>query len=267
MDNKNLRFVLKHYKSGALDTRKALAAFHRHIDPEESRWRKLPSYWRGWGRLAAVVLVLLLVGAGWLWTNRSITISSGDQQQVCLLEDGTRITLAPHATLSYHARDCRKVHFSGKAYFEVHHDTVRPFDVSGELGHVRVLGTKFMVSESATASRVFVTSGRVLFTAVDEPTGIYLTRGQAAILKAKAHHPSPISSPDPNVAAWATHEFHFDHTPLPQVLRTLSTYYGLTFTANDTTRQLTGDFDARDRETVVSIIEQTLNINIKQQTK
>lgn len=59
--------------------------------------------------------------------------------------------------------------------------------------------------------------------------------------------------------------FHFDDTPLPQVLSELGSYYGVTLTASDTTRHLTGDFEADDLDLLLDMIEQTLHVEIERQ--
>ncbi len=56
--------------------------------------------------------------------------------------------------------------------------------------------------------------------------------------------------------------FHFDDTPINVVLSQLSQHYGVTLTASDTTRHLSGDFEADDLEMLLSMIEQTLGIEI-----
>lgn len=59
--------------------------------------------------------------------------------------------------------------------------------------------------------------------------------------------------------------FHFDDTPLPQVLSELGSYYGVTLTVSDTTRHLTGDFEADDLDLLLDMIEQTLHVEIERQ--
>ena len=59
--------------------------------------------------------------------------------------------------------------------------------------------------------------------------------------------------------------FHFDDTPLPQVLSELGGYYGVTLTASDTAHHLTGDFEADDLDLLLDMIEQTLHVEIERQ--
>lgn len=57
--------------------------------------------------------------------------------------------------------------------------------------------------------------------------------------------------------------FHFDDTPINEVLSELNKAYGTNLQTNDTTKHLTGDFEAESPELLVSIIEQTLGIKIE----
>lgn len=151
---------------------------------------------------------------------------------------------------------------TGKAYFEVTHDERHPFSIDGERSHVQVLGTKFQVDESGAVSSVYVTSGKVLFTARGARDGVFLTKGQQAVLASGAKCPV-MQQPRPEQVVWATHEFHFDDTPLTEVLRQLSAVYGKTFTASAIGKRLSGDFDATDEVQVITVIEQTLGVDIE----
>lgn len=61
--------------------------------------------------------------------------------------------------------------------------------------------------------------------------------------------------------------FHFDDTPINDVLSELDEAYGTSLQASDTTKHLTGDFEAESPELLISIIEQTLGIEIMRNEK
>lgn len=144
------------------------------------------------------------------------------------------------------------------------HDERHPFDVKGERGHVRVLGTQFMVDEQKReAVDVMVTSGKVFFSARDAREGVVLVKGKQARLAVGAKKPEMMTSYDVNDVAWATHQLHFDHTPLPEVLRRLSECHGGTaLDASDKNKSLTGDFTTDSLSQTIEIIEQTLDVKI-----
>lgn len=260
-DKNEYDFVLHYFATGRLNTVKTL----RQVKARAGVATAVPIWKRTqWAAVAASVLVLLAFGAYMLLMPATVTLQTADAQRVFTLPDSTRVTLAPHSTLSYKENDCRNVEMSGKIYYQVRHDAARPFDVQGEKSHVRVLGTQFEVDESSAAatSSVFVTSGKVFFTARHNSNGIILTKGMKAVLSNGSTHPTLSEQSDINDVAWATHKFHFSNTPMEDVMRVLSEYYGKAFTASDTSKRLTGDFDARNREQVVNIIEETLGITI-----
>ena len=188
-----------------------------------------------------------------------------DQPRTCLLADGTRIELAPHATLSYRRINQRSVRMTGTAYFEVTHNPEKPFEIEGRMSHVRVLGTKFQVAEGTTSSQVYVTQGKVLFAALDHEDGVILTRGMSATLQQGHSGPAIDRRPALNAMAWKTRLLHFDNTPIADVLADLQLCYHVKLHTSDTDKRLTGDFHVGDLEETIRLIEQTLDIDIEQE--
>lgn len=63
-------------------------------------------------------------------------------------------------------------------------------------------------------------------------------------------------------SAKTTRHFHFDNTPLPEVLKELGSYYGVTLTADKTDKRLTADFDSGSLDETLHMIEQVLDVRI-----
>lgn len=283
-NNREQEFVLRYFQSGKLDTQKALrkvkarlassgqalssgARVWQEISVDSEKRSKLQkdrliSY--RWMAVAASLLILLAVGAYTLLQPKPITYASGSEIMACHLPDGTQVTLSPHSSISYREDNCRKVKMEGCAYFQVKHDEQHPFDVDGERGHVRVLGTQFMVDErKAGTAEVMVMSGRVFFSARDSQKGILLTKGKQARLVSGVEEPGLLASCDVNDAAWATHQLHFVNAPLSEVLRRLSECHGgVDLHTSDMGKHLTGDFTTDSLQQTIKIIEQTLDIRI-----
>ena len=267
--NKNEQdFVLKYFQPGKLDTRKALQKVKARVgiaDEEVSyaatvslRMRRIR-----WIAVAASILVLFTIGAYTLLQPKTVTLSAESEVVAYHLPDGTKVSLMPHSSLSYQEDDCRKVEMKGCIYYQVKHDEQHPFDVVGEHGHVRVLGTQFMVDERTDAPEVMVTSGKVLFTARSSAEGVFLTKGKRARLQNGAAQPELLADYDINDVAWATHRLHFNNTPLSEVLKDLSELSGVRYTASDENKRLTGDFDADSIPQVIQVIEETLGVQIR----
>ncbi len=128
-----------------------------------------------WWILGSVAI--LVTGALWMRSSDESPRASYSIQSVgarhtltkTTLLDGTRVTLAPRASLSIDPRfnrDTRTVRVHGEAYFDVTSSTGIPFSVqSGEVS-VRVLGTTFRVRETPVGDTIEVTvnSGKVSVT-------------------------------------------------------------------------------------------------------
>lgn len=87
-----------------------------------------------------------------------------------------------------------------------------------------------------------------------------------AIYRSNANHQSPsATTPQPTTINQPAQpkSFHFDNTPINQVLAELDAYYGLQLSASDTTKHLSGDFEAESPEMLIYMIEQTLGIEVK----
>lgn len=266
-NNREQDFVLRYFQSGKLDTQRALRKVKARLVSSTSAFEEKPKARKvrvGWYRWLAVAASLLVLVAYTLLLPKTVTFASDSEVMACHLPDGTQVTLSPHSSLSYREDNCRKVKMEGCAYFQVRHDEQHPFDVDGERGHVRVLGTQFMVDErKAGTAEVMVTSGRVFFSARDSQKGVLLTKGKRARLVSGAEGPELLASCDINDAAWATHQLHFVNTPLSEVLRRLSECNGgVDLHASDMSKHLTGDFTTDSLLQAIKIIEQTLDVRI-----
>lgn len=93
--------------------------------------------------------------------------SNGDgERKEIALEDGTRITLNAASDLSYPSAfdtNTRVVRLTGEAFFDVAHDTGRPFIVETSTLRIKVLGTQFNVKafEDGTVAQVTLVTGKV----------------------------------------------------------------------------------------------------------
>jgi ferric-dicitrate binding protein FerR (iron transport regulator) len=111
------------------------------------------------GKIAAVVLLFLLVGVTFYYvgkntqtTNPEIasykTIVPYGSKTKVILPDKSIVWINAGSTLTYSdnvAGNQREVHLEGEAYFEVAHDSLKPFIVKTGNLDVKVLGTSFDV--------------------------------------------------------------------------------------------------------------------------
>lgn len=267
-EDRMIDFVAKSYEENRFDPKKALArsqngSLHRSLSL--SKRTVMLKRIAGVAAAAAVGIFLYL---SWLtsWTD----YAAYDIAQTFTLPDSSSVTLAPGSTLRLQKhKDKRLVQMTGKVYFNVRHDDRAPFRVDAGSGFVKVLGTRFQVDSQDPIS-VSVVSGKVLFSAIRSgEEALILTKGQSAVLDPAASKPVEITPKHPNPAAWATGEFIYDNTPLPEVLSELSEYYDVTLVAFDAghssgeSRRLSGEFSTSSLQEILNLINSALGTDIQ----
>jgi len=122
-----------------------------------------------WRHALAATLAFATIGSalwlGWQWTGRheaSYASGLGHLETVTLADD-SMATLSSdsrlHVRMTRAERDITLE--QGEAYFDVAHDTGRPFVVTAEGRRVIAVGTRFSVRRDAQELRVVVTEGKV----------------------------------------------------------------------------------------------------------
>jgi transmembrane sensor len=163
---------------GPPEARRAATAKPRHV------FTLLPSRRRGpgWRRIMfpAFAAGLVVAGAFRLARGDAVpaqprppeTFATANRERAELrLSDGTRIRLAPASRVEVAAdygEQQRVVHLEGQGYFEVKHDTTRPFTVYAGGVTARDMGTDFAVRSypEDRAVQVVVRTGAVAMTGV-----------------------------------------------------------------------------------------------------
>ena len=267
-EDRMIDFVAKSYEENRFDPKKALArsqngSLHRSL----SLSKRTVMLKRIIGIAAAVIVGIFLYTS---WRTSWTDYMAYDIPQTFTLPDSSSVTLAPGATLRLQRhKDNRLVQMTGKVYFNVRHDDRAPFRVDAGTGFVKVLGTRFQV-DSRDPISVSVVSGKVLFSAIRSgEEALILTKGQSAVLDPAASKPVEITPKHPNPAAWATGEFIYDNTPLPEVLSELSEYYDVTLVAFDAghssgeSRRLSGEFSTSSLQEILNLINSALGTDIQ----
>ena len=271
-----LNFVARHFRDGLFSPRRGWRRFRRTRGVRTFAW----GYAALAGAFAALVLGIFLFERN-AWT----TVESAATARTVVLPDRTQATLAPGATLAFYrhgfGRRNRSVRMAGKVYFAVAHQEELPFEITAAEGFVRVLGTRFQVETDSTGTRVDVVDGRVLFAHVPdgrrqgrsarkgvpvrEQDGLVLTRGMHAELPSGAAQPALVPAQTANPAAWASHLFRYEDTPLSEVLQELSAQFGQTYRTDQPDRRLSGEFEGTAPDEILSLIEEALDLTITRQ--
>lgn len=267
-EDRMIDFVAKSYEENLFDPKKALARSQNGSLRRSLSLSKRTVMLKRIAGVAAAAAVGIFLYLSWLtsWTD----YAAYDIAQTFTLPDSSSVTLAPGSTLRLQKhKDKRLVQMTGKVYFNVRHDDRAPFRVDAGSGFVKVLGTRFQV-DSRDPISVSVVSGKVLFSAIRSgEEALILTKGQSAVLDPAASKPVEITPKHPNPAAWATGEFIYDNTPLPEVLSELSEYYDVTLVAFDAghssgeSRSLSGEFSTSSLQEILNLINSALGTDIQ----
>ena len=267
-EDRMIDFVAKSYEENRFDPKKALARSQNGSLRRSLILSKRTVMLKRIAGVAAAAAVGIFLYLSWLtsWTD----YAAYDIAQTFTLPDSSSVTLAPGSTLRLQKhKDKRLVQMTGKVYFNVRHDDRAPFRVDAGSGFVKVLGTRFQV-DSRDPISVSVVSGKVLFSAIRSgEEALILTKGQSAVLDPAASKPVEITPKHPNPAAWATGEFIYDNTALPEVLSELSEYYDVTLVAFDAghssgeSRRLSGEFSTSSLQEILNLINSALGTDIQ----
>ncbi|PVM92765.1 FecR family protein [Caulobacter endophyticus] len=204
------------------------AAHHALAQPPERARRNFRGAWWAWGAglaFAAVVSGAVLVlrpGVSDTYSTRVGEISS------LRLDDGSQVRLNTDSTLRVRfTNGQRRVELlRGEAYFEVAHDTARPFVVAAGSAQVRAIGTAFDVRRAGDKVRIVLAEGRVRVTdrTTSRKDGWALNPGQGLVLSKAAGAPEPTTVDVAAATSWRTGTLTFHNVTLAAVVDELNRY-------------------------------------------
>ena len=146
--------------------------------PRLARWKESASQ-----RIRAAAVVLVITGlVGWAawrtWADPTYATGIGEQR-IVRLDDGTRLSLnsGTRVRIAYDHSERLVELERGEAYFEVVHNSARPFIVTAGNHQVTALGTVFVVRYEAAQTAVTLLEGKVAVLPVPDPAS--LTRNSA----------------------------------------------------------------------------------------
>lgn len=189
--------------------------------------------------VAASVLLLLLAGLGWWWTEHTsrVYLTRYGEWKTIELPDGSSVRLNANTRLELPANwqegSTRRVHLSGEAYFQVRKkpETQSRFQVLTEDLKVEVLGTTFNVHSRGERTEVFLEEGSVsLELGADSGSPMLLQPGQK-LSYSKAYNEILDSGPASAelTTSWKDGLLKFEKTPMREVLQQVEDIYGITF--------------------------------------
>jgi transmembrane sensor len=134
-----------------------------------------PARWQWASAIAATVTIAVL--CGWLWvaqpTPQTLFQTAIGEQASVELPDGSMLELNSNsrARIDY-TEGARVIRLErGEAFFNVHHDALRPFWVVAGDSWVRAVGTAFNVQILSAGVRVTVSEGAIKVASAPAPRG------------------------------------------------------------------------------------------------
>ncbi len=221
---------------------------------------------------AAAVIAAIAFRTGKLPTSPSqpapphVYATVSGQRAELRLPDGTRVVVAPKSRVRLAAdfgRERRDVYLDGEAYFEVVHDSTRPFSVFAGNASTRDVGTAFAVRSypGERAVRVVVREGKVAMSGAG-----LLEAGDVGRLgasgEASVRHRANVAA----LLGWTRGELAFEDAPVAQVLGDLSRWYGVEVGVSDSTiatLPFTGSLRGVAPAEAVQVVAATLGLDVR----
>jgi transmembrane sensor len=144
------------------------------------------------------------------------------------LADNSMITLNKKSTLTTVFNDKeRRVKLVGEAYFEVAHDTVKPFFIDVQNLEIRVVGTAFNVDERSELGKIIisVTEGTVLLKGASET--VVAMKGMEKKYDVATGKFEQAPNRSLNFMAYKTKELIYEGQTLSKIVSDINEYYGV----------------------------------------
>lgn len=248
-----------------------LAAFRPAQRPEPVRRVSSKAF-----RIIAAAALLAVCGsvtAAYLLAPRERTYETAlGGHRVLTLNDGSRIELNTNSVVRViENRNYRQVSLDkGEAYFEVKHNSARPFVVITGNGRITDLGTKFLVRRDSERLQVAVLDGRVRYEengANNRHAIAVLNAGDLAV--AAAGSVTIEKRPASQLAgdlAWRRGVLVFDNTALADVAAEFNRYNSTKLVIADRASarmRIAGTFRADNLEAFVQTVQRVLMLHVE----
>jgi len=242
------RLNFKEYSPDPASKQRILERVNREAQPQ----RRTVWHRQTWLRLAAVLLLLAGSIAAFLYfsdiaepqqasspiaADGVIKHSNAPGERTRhILPDGSIVDLNAGSALEYpqnFGAATRTVKLNGEAFFEVMHDSSRPFKVSTKGFEVVVLGTQFNVNTKPKAPTVALVDGKVRLDANASAATLELTPSQMALFD-QEKSAFTASSFDPRaVTGWKDGYLVFREASFNRVMEQLHDWYGVDITVRN----------------------------------
>jgi len=250
---------------------------------QQIKVRKVKQWTSVLQKVAAVLMLPLLILSIWLITNRHTETSStmilatakGEHTHV-FLSDGSEVWLNVDSKLEY-ATDFnasnRSLKLKGEALFKVAKNKKIPFIVSANNLQVTAVGTEFNISayEDEPTATTFLKEGIVDFCYISngkEKKIFRMNPGEIATINKKENVVNVTDITTENPTRWTSGELFFNNEPIDQVFRKVERWYNvkIKYNADDFANEsLTVNLkNGESISRLMEIMDEAIGIQIKQ---
>ena len=222
------------------------------------------SKWR-WIQYAAAAVVIF----GLAFVINFALNREGNNSQT--LADGSEVvlhgeSLIQDVNITY---EIREVKLTGKAYFNIERNEIRPFIIITDNARIEVLGTSFVIDSNNDKTEVCVESGFVSLIKPGEPgktdLSMKLSEGEMGIVNNSNIGIIKRNNGNRNYLAWKTKTLTFTRSKMSDVEKVLEDVYGIEMefeNENLKNCNLTAKFKERKAKDAIEIIAKTFNLTV-----
>lgn len=250
------------------DKAKAWKTISENISPSKS----IPLFFTPFRIAASIILIATSALVVYLWKPTAVQqdewIVKNSHQEISTvaLSEGTSIVLNKNSTLVYPIEfrgPTRTINLSGEAFFDVTHNSNKPFVINYEDINIKVLGTAFNIRylENSGSVETQVTRGKVMM--YDQNNSIIINEGWTGIYERSTKKLSLRKTKTANNLGYATHTLTFEDTSLKEVTDNLSESYGVVFVfENEKLKDchLTSSYKNKPLSFILDVIAESLNL-------
>ena len=226
-------------------------------------------------KIAAAISFLLISSFVLFMTvlrSHGIVHETNVQQKHVVLPDGSEVWLNEKSRLAYQDdfSEARSLTLKGEGYFEVKPNPQKPFVIHVGEAKIKVLGTSFNVNgyTEEMQTEVFVVTGKVSFSTLDQSNSIILLPGSKGIFNKNNHTLISKTTDGLNQMAWKEKRLVFKKTALREVLKTLQSYFKTNIQVKNEKLlncRFTGSFNNPTLPEVMETLSLALNLKIDHQ--
>lgn len=255
---------------------------NRHFKAFISRVKQ-NTQWKLFVNIVKYAAIALILVASTVWatfrlvdnsasTMNTLFVPAGQRAQITL-QDGTNVWLNAQSTLTYpshFSKKNREVKITGEAFFKVAKDKKKPFIVSTQNIHIKVLGTQFNVYSYPGTGYIqtdLVEGSVKVYQMDNKNSSIVLKPNEQVVIRGTSMTVSNIVNPEHLL--WKNGIYSFDNERLIDIITKLELYYDITIKVRDPeifNVRYTGKFRQRDSiDEILRILQKIQSFNIEKE--